>query len=101
MKMSPITFIVPLCVLQKSTSERSDLNMLKAPMTYISQNTPAFKASYSRWLFSCLVLLIVSSAMHSQGRKSVSKTTENDLASSSSSSSARISQSQGKAAEKD
>jgi protein-disulfide isomerase len=73
--------------------------MLKAPMTYISQNTRAFKASYSRWLFSCLLLLIVSSAMHGQGRKSVSKTAENDLASSSPS--ARISQSQGKSAEKD
>jgi len=68
-------------------------------MTYISQNTRDFKASYSRWLFSCLLLLIVSSAIHGQGRKSVSKTAENDLASSSPS--ARISQSQGKAAEKD
>jgi len=68
-------------------------------MTYISQNTRDFKASYSRWLFSCLLLLIVSSAIHGQGRKSVSKTAENDLASSSPP--ARISQSQGKAAEKD
>lgn len=70
-------------------------NMLKAPLTYVeTQDTRALKAACSIWLFSCLLLLIASSAMHGQSRKSVSTTTQSDLASSAPS--VRISQPQGK-----
>ena len=71
--------------------------MPKVSMICVTQSTRALKAPYSIWLFSCLLLLIVSNAMHGQGRKSLSATIENDLASSPTS--ARISQ--GRAAEKD
>jgi protein-disulfide isomerase len=68
-------------------------NMLKAPLTYgETQNTRALEATYSMRLFSCLLLLIVSSAMDGQSRKSISTTTESDLASSPAS--VRISQPQ-------
>ena len=66
-------------------------------MICIAQSTRALKASYFVWLFSCLLLLIVSTAMHGQSRKSISATIENDFASSPRS--ARISQ--GRTAEKD
>lgn len=68
-------------------------------MTYVTQGTCALKASCSIWLFSCLLLLVVSSAMHGQSRKSVSTTTQNDLASSAASD--RSSHPEGRAAEKD
>ena len=67
-------------------------------MTYVNQNTRALKAVYSIRLFSCLLLLIVSSAMHGQSRKSVSTTTQSNLASSPAS--VRITQGKG-TAEKD
>src|ERR1051326_3969388 len=99
MKMNLITFIVPLCMLRKSTSERSDPNMFEAPQAYVeTQNARAYKAVDSLRLFSCLLLLMVGSAMHGQTRKPVSATTQDDLALSTAS--VRISQPQGRAAER-
>jgi len=68
-------------------------------MTYVRQNTRAIKATYSIWLSFWLLLLIASSAMHGQSSKSLSPKTANDLASSNAS--ARISQPQARAVEKD
>lgn len=72
--------------------------MFEAPPIYIEiQNTSAPKAAHSIKLFSCLLFLIVVSALHGQTRKSTA--TPGDLVPSPAS--VRISQPEGRATEKD